>query len=80
MPCAESIGSVLIWRGARIVPNPQRLDGADMLRVGTTRAPLASLKFKFGHYQSILSIAQQKLTIHKAALAFKPRIVKNFTN
>src|ERR1017187_1539377 len=42
-------GSVLIWRGARIVLNPQRLDGADMLRVGTTRAPLASLKFELGH-------------------------------
>src|ERR1017187_10199442 len=47
---AAILGSVLIWRGARIVPNPQRLDGAEMLRVGTARAPLACLKFKSGHY------------------------------
>ena len=47
------LGRVLIWRGARVVLSPQRLDGADMLRVGTTRAPLASLKFKLGHYQTV---------------------------
>ena len=51
--CSQSVpsvgGSVLIWRGARIVPNPQRLNSADMLRVGTTRAPPANLKFKSGH-------------------------------
>src|ERR1017187_1151678 len=46
---AAILGSVLIWRGARIVPNPQRLDGAEMLRVGTTRAPPEYLKFKSGH-------------------------------
>jgi hypothetical protein len=49
----RKLGSVLIWRGARIVPNLQRLDGADMLRVGTTRAPLASLKFKSGHHRKL---------------------------
>jgi hypothetical protein len=27
----ELVGSVLIWRGERIVLNPQRLDDADML-------------------------------------------------
>jgi hypothetical protein len=32
---------VLIWSGAQIVPNPQRPDNADRLRVGTTRAPSA---------------------------------------
>jgi hypothetical protein len=48
----KTFGSVLIWRGARIVPNPQRLDDAEMLRVGTTRAPVAGLKFKFGHRQT----------------------------
>jgi hypothetical protein len=31
--------------GARIVPNPQRVDGSDALRVGTTRAPFASFPF-----------------------------------
>jgi hypothetical protein len=30
--------------------------------------------------ESILAIAQRKLTIFKAALAFMSRIVKNFTN
>jgi hypothetical protein len=30
--------------------------------------------------ESFLSIAQPNLTIYKAALAFPPRIVKNFTS
>ena len=50
-------GSVLIWRGARIVPNPQRLNSAGMLRVGTTRAPLSNLKFKLGQCQTGASLA-----------------------
>jgi hypothetical protein len=48
----ESSGSVLIWRGARIVLNPQRLGSANMLRIGTTRAPASRLNFKFGYCQS----------------------------
>jgi hypothetical protein len=35
----KSFGSVLIFGGARIVPNPQRMASANALRVGTTRAP-----------------------------------------
>jgi hypothetical protein len=33
--------------GARIVLNPQHLERSHALRVGTTRAPAPSLKFKF---------------------------------
>jgi hypothetical protein len=40
---AENFGSVLIWRGARIVLNPQRLDLSVALRVGTPRAPAVGL-------------------------------------
>ena len=39
----KSFGSVLIFGGARIVPNPQRMASANALRVGTTRAPMVKL-------------------------------------
>src|SRR5208337_3534331 len=39
------------WNGARIVLNPQRLDGSEVLRVETTRAPVVSLKCKSAHYR-----------------------------
>jgi hypothetical protein len=43
--------SALIFPGARIVLNPQRLDGSETLRVGTTRAPAFGFKFKLRHYR-----------------------------
>ena len=42
-------GCVLIWRGAWIVLNLQRLALPDALRVGTTRAPVVGWNFKSGH-------------------------------
>src|ERR1017187_8958338 len=46
-------GSVPIGRGARIVPNPQRLDLSDALRVGTTRAPAIGSNFKLDATQPV---------------------------
>ena len=48
-PMNTNLDGVLIWRGARIVFNPQRLDLSDALRVGTTRAPAIGWNFKSGH-------------------------------